>query len=112
MLSFKTILFPVLLLAGQCMLALAEDDPTFLNTVYLIRNAETNTKTLGSGLSPAGQQRSQCLPIVCLSPTAFLLLPLRYSPLRFSSSFSLFFVSLFLFIIVSFLATTSYSPSF
>ena len=44
----------------------AEDDPTFKNTVYLIRNAETNTKKLGSGLSTAGVERSQCLPSVRL----------------------------------------------
>ncbi|KIP03789.1 hypothetical protein PHLGIDRAFT_76998 [Phlebiopsis gigantea 11061_1 CR5-6] len=62
--SVKALLLPALLVAGQCTLARAEDDPTFSNTVYLIRNAETNTKVLGSGLSPAGQQRAQCLPSV------------------------------------------------
>ena len=86
MLSFKTILLPVLLFASQCMLALAEDDPTFLNTVYLIRNAETNTKTLGSGLSPAGQQRAECLPSVRLSSAGRRFFPLLSLIFPFSSS--------------------------
>ncbi|EKM59642.1 uncharacterized protein PHACADRAFT_250272 [Phanerochaete carnosa HHB-10118-sp] len=42
----------------------AEDDPTFKNTVYLIRNAETNTKKAGSGLNETGILRSECLPTV------------------------------------------------
>ena len=54
------LLVPVLLLAT---LARADGEP-FLNTVYLIRNAETNAKALGSGLSPRGVQRAQCLPSV------------------------------------------------
>lgn len=48
-------------------LVLAEDDPTFKNTVYLIRNAETNTKKVKSGLSAVGLSRAACLPGVRLS---------------------------------------------
>lgn len=44
----------------------AEDDPTFTNTVYLIRNAETNTKKVGSGLNATGFERADCLPRVRL----------------------------------------------
>ena len=40
---------------------LGEDDQSFQNTVYLIRNGETNTKKLGSGLSPNGTARADCL---------------------------------------------------
>lgn len=42
----------------------AEDDPTFTNTVYLIRNGETNTKKVGSGLNATGLLRANCLPRV------------------------------------------------
>lgn len=64
-------MYPSLLTAAWLVLlafsgrhVLAEDDPTFKNTVYLIRNAETNTKKLGSGLNMTGVVRSECLPSV------------------------------------------------
>ncbi|KIP03781.1 hypothetical protein PHLGIDRAFT_15638 [Phlebiopsis gigantea 11061_1 CR5-6] len=58
-----TLLLPALLLARHALPARADGEP-FLNTVYLIRNAETNTAALGSGLSPAGRARAACLPRV------------------------------------------------
>ena len=64
MLSVKAFLVSALLLASQYTPARAEDDPTFLNTVYLIRNAEMNGKHVGSGLSPEGFARAACLPSV------------------------------------------------
>ena len=64
MLSVKAFLLSALLLASHCTPARAEDDPTFLNTVYLIRNAEMNGKHVGSGLSPEGFARAACLPSV------------------------------------------------
>lgn len=63
--SSFTALTWIILLATAGWRVAAEDDPTFKNTVYLIRNAETNTKKFGSGLNQTGIVRSQCLPSVC-----------------------------------------------
>lgn len=54
-----------LLLGLVSLSVLAEDDPTFKNVVYLIQNAETKTKNAGSGLSPNGTERADCLVDVC-----------------------------------------------
>ena len=51
---------------------LAEDDPTFLNTVFLIRNGEMNTDKVGSGLNATGEARAQCLPSVSSRATQLL----------------------------------------
>ena len=64
MIQAQRSLLSALLLASHCTPARAEDDPTFLNTVYLIRNAEMNGKHVGSGLSPEGFARAACLPSV------------------------------------------------
>ncbi|THH09243.1 hypothetical protein EW145_g2163 [Phellinidium pouzarii] len=47
----------------------AEDDPTFTNIVYLIRNGEMNTNKVGSGLSVQGEERAQCLKNVFAPPS-------------------------------------------
>ncbi|KAI5117010.1 hypothetical protein M0805_004395 [Coniferiporia weirii] len=49
-------------LFGAALFAIAEDDPTFPNTVYLIRNAETDTGE--SNLSVNGSLRADCLTSV------------------------------------------------
>ncbi|GJE84699.1 phosphoglycerate mutase family protein [Phanerochaete sordida] len=64
MYSSFTALTWIVLLATSVWRVAAEDDPTFKNTVYLIRNGETNTKKFGSGLTQTGILRSQCLPSV------------------------------------------------
>ena len=56
----------LVLLVSVSRRAAAEDDPTFKNTVYLIRNAETNTDKAGSGLNTTGVLRSECLVNVCV----------------------------------------------
>lgn len=52
-------------LAFLAVSVLAEDDPTFTNTVYLIRNGEMNTNKVGSGLNATGREREGCLLGVC-----------------------------------------------
>lgn len=65
-------LFATAAILSPSLLVLAEDDPTFLNTVFLIRNGEMNTKKVGSGLNATGEARAQCLPDVSPSSWAFL----------------------------------------
>ncbi|GJE84698.1 hypothetical protein PsYK624_007740 [Phanerochaete sordida] len=62
--SSFTALTWIVLLATAGYQRVAADDPSFRNTVYLIRNGETNTKEFGSGLTQTGILRSQCLPSV------------------------------------------------
>lgn len=57
-----------LLLALLSVSVRAEDDPKFNNTVYLIRNGEMNSRKAGSGLSPNGTARADCLMNVSTFP--------------------------------------------
>ena len=53
------------LTAYSVKVAKAEDDPTFTNVVYLIRNAEMASSKVGAGLNATGVERAECLPNVC-----------------------------------------------
>ncbi|KAI5117007.1 hypothetical protein M0805_004392 [Coniferiporia weirii] len=56
---FFSLVLGLFLLLGAALSALAEDDPTFPNSVYLITSAETQPG--GSGLSTQGDLRAICL---------------------------------------------------